>query len=230
MGATDSKTKSLIVNTLQEKLLVKKNVFDAYNKSFENLKNAISSLAQELNKEIKDSSKDNLVEIVPGSSHLELQFGTEVIVFSFQNTIFEIDKGHSIWSHSYIQDNALNAFVGIIHVYNFLKDSYKNNQNEDLGYLIARIFINQENHYFVEGKRQLGFLYNDFSTNIVSVDDLKKIAQSAMLYCLDFEMLVPPYEDVSIISVEQIKMIINKAKFQSAKRMGFQFYKNDTSI
>lgn len=230
MGATDSKTKSLIINTLQEKYLVKKNVFNAYNNSFELLKNAITTLAQELNSELQDESKESLLEIVNGSSHLELHFSTEIIVFSFQNTIFEIDKNHSIWSHSYIQNNPLNAFVGIIHVYNFLKESYKNNQNEDLGYLIARIFINQENHYFVEGKRQLGFLYNDFSTNIVSADDLKKIIQSAILYCLDFEMLVPPYEDVSIISVEQIKMIINKAKFQSAKRMGFQFYKNDTSI
>ena len=31
-----------------------------------------------------------------------------------------------------------------------------------MGYCIGRIFINKENHYFVEGKRQLGFLYNDF--------------------------------------------------------------------
>lgn len=230
MGDIDPKTKSLIVSILQEKQLVKKKVLEAYNKSFEDLKNAISSLAGEFNNEIKNNSNDNLVEIVVGNSHIELYFVTEVIVFSFQKTIFEIDKSHSIWSHSYIQDNPLNAFVGIIHVYNFLKDSYKNNKNEDTGYLIARIFINQEKHYFVEGKRQLGFLYNDFSTNIVSVDDFKKIVQSAMLYCLDFEMLVPPYEEVSIITVEQIKTIINKAKFQSAKRMGFQFYKNDTDI
>lgn len=210
--------------------MVKKLVFEAYNDSFELLKQALSLLVKELNEEIKDSSRENSIEFQYGNSYLELYFGTEVIVFSFQNALFEIDKSHSIWSHSYIQDNPLNAHVGIIHIYNFLRESYKNNQNEDLGYLIARIFINQEKHYFVEGKRQLGFLYNDFSTNTISVEDFKKIIQSAILYCLDFNMLVPPYEDVSIISVEQIKMIINKAKFQSAKRLGFQFYKNDTSV
>lgn len=230
MSLSNSKTKTLIINTLHEKSMVKKKVFEAYNESFELLKQALSLLVNELNNELKDKSNENIIEFYSGNSYIELYFGTEVIVFSFQNTIFEIDKGHSIWSHSYIQDHPLNSFVGIIHIYNFLLDSYKNNQNEDLGYLIARIFVNQEKHYFVEGKRQLGFLYNDFSTNVISVEDFKNIIQSAILYCLDFDMLVPPYEDVSIISVEQIKMIINKAKFQSAKRLGFQFYKNDTSV
>jgi len=230
MSSTISKTKSLIISTLSEKSLVKRLVLESYKESFELFKNAISQLSQELNTELKNKSIENEIKYNIGNSHIELYFGTEVIVFSFQNSIFEIDKGHSIWSHSYIQDHPLNSYVGIIHVYNFLCDSYKNNQNEDLGYLIARIFINQEKHYFVEGKRQLGFLYNDFSTNICSVEDFKKIIESAILYCLDFDMLVPPYEDVSIISVEQIKMIISKAKFQSAKRLGFQFYKNDTTV
>lgn len=229
MGFNDTKTKSLIINTLQEKIYVKRRVKEAYLKSFEYLKEAITKFSIEINDEIK--KQNNIAtEVYIGSTHIEFTFGSDVLIFNFQDTIYEIDKGHSIWNHSYIQDNPLNAFVGIIHVYNFLVDSYKKNQNEDLGYLIARIFINQDGHYFVEGKRQLGFLYNDFSTNIISTEDFVKIVQSAMLYCLDFEMLVPPYEDVSIVSVEQIKLMISKAKSQSAKRMGFQFYKNDTSI
>lgn len=230
MASNETKTKLLIVNTLQEKNLVKKNVHNAIQFAFDTFKIAIKELISELNSELKESENDFLIEHSFGSSHIELFFGTDVIVFNFQKNIYEIDKSHSIWSHSYIQDDPLNSFVGIIHVYNFLKSSYKNNENEDLGYLIARIFINQEQHYFVEGKRQLGFLYNDFSSNIISKEDFKKIIQSTILYCLDFEMLVPPYEDVSIISLEQLRTMINKSKSQNAKRMGFQFYKNDTSI
>jgi hypothetical protein len=230
MASNETKTKLLIINTLQEKNLVKQKVFNAIQLTFDTFKIAIQELIAELNSELKGQGNNFLIEYYFGNSHIELFFGTDVIVFNFQKNIYEIDKSHSIWSHSYIQDNPLNSFVGIIHVYNFLKSSYKNNENEDLGYLIARIFINQEQHYFVEGKRQLGFLYNDFSSNIISKEDLKKITQSAILYCLDFEMLVPPYEDVSIINIEQLKSMINKSKSQNAKRMGFQFYKNDTSI
>ncbi len=229
MKTQESKTKSLILNTLQEKSNVKKSVFDSISFSFEKFKEAIQEITNELNQEL---SKENYepVEYYVGSSHIEFYFGTDVIVLHFQHNVYEIDKSHSIWSHSYIQDDPLNAFVGIIPVYNFMKSSYKNNEGEDLGYLIARIFVNKEKHYFVEGKRQLGFLYNDFSANEITKTDFKKIIQSAILYCLDFEMLVPPYEDVSIISIEQLKQMLSKSKSQNAKRMGFQFYKNDTSI
>ncbi len=230
MPSNETKTKYLIISTLQEKNLVKKNVLQSLEIAFDNLKIAIKELVEELNSELKEKREGFLLEYQIGNFYTELFFGNDVVVFHFQNNIYEIDKSHSIWSHSYIQDNPLNAFVGIIHVYNFLKSSYKNNENEDLGYLIARIFINQEQHYFVEGKRQLGFLYNDFSQNLISKDDFKKIIQSVILYCLDFEMLVPPYEEVSIISLEQLKTMINKSKSQNAKRMGFQFYKNDTSV
>jgi hypothetical protein len=230
MNSKDIKTKALIVNTLQEKSYVKNNVYKSLELAFNVFKDAIKEVVDELNAELKNLNNDSLLEYSVGVSHIELYFASDVIIFNFQKNIYEIDKSHSIWAHSYIQDNPLNAFVGIINVYNFLRNSLKNNESEDLGYLIARIFINQERHYFVEGKRQLGFLYNDFSTNVVSKDDFKRIIHSTILYCLDFEMLVPPYEEVSIISVEQLNSVLNKSKSQNAKRLGFQFYKNDTSI
>ncbi|MCX7862431.1 MAG: hypothetical protein N2449_05490 [Bacteroidales bacterium] len=230
MSLNETKTKYLIINTLQEKNLVKKNVYKSIQLAFDNFKVAIKELIDELNAELKEKDEDYTLECYVGNFHIELYFGNDVVVFYFQNNVYEIDKSHSIWAHSYIQDNPLNAFVGIIHVYNFIKNSYKNNENDGAGYLIARIFINQEQHYFVEGKRQLGFLYNDFSQNIIGKDDFKKIIQSVILYCLDFEMLVPPYEEFSVISVEQIKTMLNKSRSQNAKRMGFQFYKNDTSV
>ena len=40
-------------------------------------------------------------------------------------------------------------------------------ESNDLGYLIGRIFINHENHFMVQGKRQLGFLYNDFINQLL---------------------------------------------------------------
>ena len=50
----------------------------------------------------------------------------------------------------------------MINIYNFLADSFKYNRLNDVGYLVGRVFLNKDLHYFVEGKRQLGFLYNDF--------------------------------------------------------------------
>ena len=43
------------------------------------------------------------------------------------------------------------TYCGVINMYNFLSDSFKYNRENDLGYLIGRMFINKENT-FVEGK------------------------------------------------------------------------------
>lgn len=227
----DKKTKALIVNTLKDKAFVKQKVFDNTLSAFKQIKIALNELSQEYSGSVSQpNSKINIEYVDKGDFESNLVFSSETLIFNFQPNIFEFDKSHSVWTTSYLQDNPLNAFVGIINVYNFLSDSYNLNRSEDLGYLIARVFINREMHYFVEGKRQLGFLYNDFANSKVNQTELKKIIESAILYCLDFELLVPNYDDVSIVSVEQMKDKISKSKVQTGKRLGFQFYHDDVNI
>mgnify|MGYP001766559604 CR=1 FL=1 len=115
----------------------------------------------------------------------------------------------------------------MINIYNFLTDSFKYNRLEDLGYLVGRLFVNKDNHYFVEGKRQMGFLYNNFGTAIVDKDSLKRIIESAILYCLEFDLLVPPYDVIKIASVAQMNTKIENSKLQTGKRLGFKFNSDD---
>jgi hypothetical protein len=35
---------------------------------------------------------------------------------------------------------------------------------------VARLFLNKDGHFFVQGKRQLGFLYNDLANNPIDPD------------------------------------------------------------
>ncbi len=227
----DKKTKALIINTLKDKSFVKQKVLENTLSTFKQIKIVLSEVSKEYSETIKQpNSKLQIEHIDKGDYESNLVFSTEMLIFNFQPYIFEFDRSHSVWTTSYLQDNPLNAFVGIINIYNFLSDSYNLNRAEDLGYLIARVFVNREMHYFVEGKRQLGFLYNDFSNSKINQIELKKIIESAILYCLDFELLVPNYEDISIVSVEQMKDKISKSKVQTGKRLGFQFYHDEANI
>jgi len=225
----DKKTKELILSTLKDKTFVKTKVSQNTISSFKLLNEAINELSTEYNNSTKPGT-ENIEFINKNNFESFLHFSSEMLIFNVQPNVYEFDKSHSIWTTSYLQDNPLNAFVGIINVYNFLSDSYNNNRSEDLGYLIARIFINKDMHYFVEGKRQLGFLYNDFVNSKINKEELKKIVESAILYCLDFELLVPNYDDNSVVSVEQMKDKISKSKVQTGKRLGFQFYHDDVNI
>lgn len=227
----DKKTRSLIVNTLKDKAIVKQKVLENTLSTFKQIKVLLSDLSKEYLEVINQPNpKIQIEHINKGDYESNLVFSTEMLIFNVQPIIFEFERGHSIWTTSYLQDKPLNAFVGIINIYNFLSDSYNLNRTEDLGYLIARIFVNREMHYFVEGKRQLGFLYNDFTNSKINQTELKKIIESAILYSLNFELLVPNYDDISIVSVEQMKDKISKSKVQTGKRLGFQFYHDDANI
>jgi len=140
---------------------------------------------------------------------------------------FEFDRNHPIWKNPYVQKNKNNSYSGIIHIYNFLADSFKYSRQDDLGYLVARIFINHENQYFVEGKRQMGMLFTNFGNEEITRDSLKKILFTAIQYSQEFDLLVPPYDAVKIASVGQLEAKIQHSKIVTGKRLGFQFNSDD---
>ena len=82
----------------------------------------------------------------------------------------------------------------------------------------------------VQGKRQLGFLYNDFINATIDKDQFKSIVQSAVLYSLDFDLLVPSYDLVNQVSVNQVKQVGDELKMRTAKRLGFVFQSNNDEI
>ena len=100
----------------------------------------------------------------------------------------------------------------------------------DSGYMIGRLFVNAENHFMVEGKRQMGFLYNDIINSIIDKDKMKAIIQSAVLYTLDLDLFIPPYDKVKEVSVFEIQQLSDKLKLKTAKRLGFQFNADSDSI
>jgi hypothetical protein len=124
---------------------------------------------------------------------------------------------------SYIEDDKERSFCGMILVYNFLTDSFKYDRNNDLGVLIARIFINKDRHFFVEGKRQLGYLFNDFDNAIIDKDKITSIVETVILYCLEFDLYVPDFEEMNQITVHEINEVNLKTVIATGKRLGFQF-------
>jgi len=162
-----------------------------------------------------------------GKFAAQMRISGDTLVCSMHTNIFEFNREHKIWEVPYLKDEPLNSYCGIINIYNFLTDSFKYNRLQDLGYLIARIFINKDNHFFVEGKRQAAFQYKNFGKLTVSRKSLKEIIERAILYSMQFDLLVPPYDNVKIISVEQMSAKILSSLQQTGKRLGFQFNSDD---
>ena len=128
-----------------------------------------------------------------------------------------------MWNTSYSKENGNRGYCGLINIYNFLNDSIKYNRVNDSGYMIGRYLLMLRITLWLRGRDKLGFLYNDIINSVIDKDKMKAIIQSAVLYTLDFDLFIPPYDEVKEVSVLEIQQLSDKQKLKTAKRLGFQF-------
>ena len=217
-------SRELILSMLAEKAGIKQAVTDHSFKGFALVKEALRKLAEDLRPTVSKMNSSITVEYaVKGELEVEFSLAGDTIVFLLHSNVFTFDNNHEIRKMSYVKDDPSRAYCGQIFVYNFLSDSMKFYRERDVGYLIARIFINKEGHYFVEGKRQLGFLYSDYANAVFDAEQARKVTESALIYCLDFDPYVPPYDEVGIVSVQEVLDSSLRSRIATGKRLGFKF-------
>ncbi len=210
-----------------EKSSMKQEVFLATQEALGLFKEVAKEMAGEYAREIKKLKPryDFPMEMEEhGNFEFSIKFGGDMLFFLMHSNIFEIPRDHNVMRGTYIKEDKERSYCGIIHIYNFLSDSFKYNRTNDLGYLIGRVLINKEQHYFIEGKSELGFLYKNFRHSIITRESVDKIITAAIRYTIGFDLLTPPYDHVKLISVEDIKSTLDSIGFKTGKRLGFQFY------
>ncbi len=225
---TEHDKKEKILSALEMKSLVKQKVYDQTLETFNLLKVILQEITEEYNSELQ--VKDPRVSFgykERSQFEAELKVAGDLLIFSMHSNIFEFDKSHNVWKLNYVKENALYSYCGIINVYNFLSDSFKYNRLDDLGYLVSRLFINLDKHFFVEGKRQEEYQYNNFGSKKINKDYLKDIILRIILYAIDFDLLVPPYDNIKIASVAQLNEKVEYHRMKTGKRLGFKFNSDD---
>jgi hypothetical protein len=227
MAEMDDK-KLVIIGTLKEKSLLKQKVFDNTIEWFAVIKDILKTISRDINTSLGGLDGRIKLEYTDRSNFdAQLKVAGDILLFSMHSNIFQFDREHPAWRTPYIQKNKFNAYSGIINIYNFLFDSFRYSRLDDLGYLIARIFINHENQYFVEGKRQMGMLFSNYGNEAISRTSLQLIISTAIQYSLEFDLLVPPYDTVKIATVGQAEAKIQHSRVITGKRLGFQFNSDD---
>lgn len=221
---THKTPKELILETLKEKGSLKQKVFRNTITTFKDFKTEASTLTNELKTSMNDFDKEISIEFIDkGDYEFHIKFAGDILVFFMHTNVFDFEKSHNIWNSSYVKKDEQRAYCGMINVYNFLADSFKYNRVHDLGYLVGRVFINKDFHYFVEGKRQLSFLYNNFVNETINKNKIKAIIESTILYSLDFDLLTPPYDTMKEVSVIDVIEATNAMNIKTGKRLGFKF-------
>ena len=223
----NSKTRQ---NTLFEELIqkadLKQLVYRNTLEAFHLIKSTTSNMVADYQSYCKTKKVEQPVPFEAKSIsdfQLELKFAGDLLLFNMHTNIFEFPRQHQVMRTSYVRDDKNRSYCGVIHIYNFLSDSFKYNRINDAGYLIGRIFINKDKHYFIEGKRELGFLFNNFGEHKLTDAKAREIVEAAISYTINFDLLTPPYEQVKIVTVDEMKTTLDAISLKTGKRLGFKF-------
>lgn len=203
---------------------LKQNVYNATKESFALFRNTTRQLIELFQQQNIAMGKNIRFEFADrGDFEFEVRFAGDVLLFMMHTNVFEFSRNHEVMKTPYIREDATRSYCGVIHIYNFLADSFLYDRDGDLGYMIGRVFINAERHYFIEGKRELGMLFNNFNTSLITNESVQSIVESAIEYTTNFDLLTPPYDEIKVVSVGEMRSSFNKKSIVTGKRLGFRF-------
>lgn len=208
-----------IITALTEKAVLKQSIFRSTFAVFQMTKAIAADVAKRLAERFAAIDKTVVIEFAEeGQFEFQLKFGGDVLMFSMQTDVQTFGEEHILIKSAYVQENPQRGFYGTMTVYNFMADSVKYNRLNDAGYLLARMMVNFEGHYYIEGMRQMNFLHPDIAENVMSEAVLREFIQSAILLAVEQDLYAPAYQDVQVIPLA-LKL---QDQMAGAEKVGFQ--------
>jgi len=221
---------SKIKQIIEEKSVLKQDVFELLKQHFEVFKEKTS----ELSKDLHDwaSSVDKRIKINFDEKNIYefwLQVGGDLLIFTMHTNVFTYDKSHPMYKSKYIQEDPARSYFGMIEIYNYLNDSYKYQRLNDMGELIGRIFINKDHHFFVEGEGTLGFLYNDLSLLKMDESFAQAILETSITNSIEYDLWIPPYNEVKYVPLGYMLNKSGSTPHATSQRLGFDIKNLNTN-
>lgn len=215
-----------VLKLLQEKAALKQDIhFDTLD-VFHNFKKVMNEEVTYLKSNLKDE-RIRMQYVDKGKYESQIYVGSDLLFFHMHPNVFLLPDEHPFWKLKYLKKNRNNGYFGIIYIYNFLAQSVLMGRDNDPGYLIGRIFVNQEGHFFIEGKGALGVEFKDVEKSVISDEMLRTILYKSFSFATQFELLSPPFEMMAEVNVMQIQEISSTLNLQTGKRLGFKFNAED---
>ena len=214
-------TREKLLELLNTKSLLKQEIYASTKTYFKELKKNIQQEVEVLQPSISDPSIRMSFED-KGEYEAMMFVGSDVLVYHMHNNVFCLPPDHLFWKTAYLKKDESLGYFGVFHVYNFLAQSYLLNRKEDIGFLLARIFINRKGHFFIEGVDPLSSKYAKLGKNVVSSTLFNEISLSLSISAVEFDLYVPAYNSIGQINISQLEELSSNLGVQKVKRLGFK--------
>lgn len=165
--------------------------------------NEAKRVVDELLRRAHPDDKDVTVEFNVINEHeFDVKLAGDMLIFVMHTNIVTFEETHPIMKDDYIRSNDVNRYFGQIMIYNFMADSLKFNRTNDQGYLLARLLINHDNRFFVEGEKGLAD-FNRMSEQPITEDVLRNIVKIVLRMAIENDLIAPPFTQVKSITLHQ---------------------------
>jgi hypothetical protein len=193
-----------IKNMLENKSDAKQRTYKHLLETFALLRNESRIIINDLKNRARPGDKEVTIEFKEVSLHeFHVKLAGDLLIFVLHTNIVTFAPDHVVMQDPYIQQNEVNRYFGQINIYNFMSDSLTFNRVNDPGYLLARLMINHENKFFVEGEGPLTQLFNQISDVPISVEYLQLLVKLSLTIAIENDLMAPPYQEVKFITLYQ---------------------------
>lgn len=210
-----------IINKIETTIQLKQKLFEQVTSFFTDLEKTCREVAIELQKKSANNAIAVKIEKINDYEFL-FRVGGDVLVFILQSNIVRLSDDAYISKSKYLKDDITLRYFGQVLVYNFLADTLTYGRLDDPGYLISRILINRENHFFLEGDRKIVFEFPELKDNPITKDKNRKLVENLVLSALNNDLLAPNFNDIMLISYHQ--KLEHTSSMGNPKKIGFDFF------
>ncbi|WP_243651215.1 hypothetical protein [Hymenobacter gummosus] len=211
----------IIFEGLRQKSAAKQAIYRNAQAAFECLRTVTQELVLDLTRRVTSVDSSVIIEYRPiNELEFHIRFSGDLLVFVMHSNIITFPDDFPLFGSRYVSEDFRRRFFGHIMAYNFMADSIKYQRLNDPGYLVGRLLINIDNHYYIEGAKQLDLPDNDMEHNVVNEDAMRLYVESAMIAAVNNDLMAPPIQDIQKISVKQK---LENQQVSRGSKVGFNF-------
>jgi len=201
---TDQDHLDYITNLLKSKSAAKQTTYKHLLAAFTILSKESQRIISELKKRATPTDKDITIEFTPVNEHeFHVKLAGDLLIFVLHTNIVTFADDHAMMNDPYMREQEVNRYFGQIMIYNFMSDSLKFNRVNDPGYLLARLMINHDNRFFIEGEGQLATLFNKISDQPLTTETLNALVKLSLAIAIENDLMAMPYPEVKFITLYQ---------------------------
>ncbi len=210
-----------VLKLLHDKVTLKQDVLALTKKWFNVLNEVIATEVSSLKLGLRDP-RIRMEFACKSEYETRVMIGSDALIFHLHTNIFTIPEENPLWKDTYVKKDFSRGYFGVIYVYNFSAQSILQNRIGDEGGLLARIYINKENHFVVEGVQQVALRFPKIARNILTKDIFVEMLHLLFLGAVSNDLIIPPYDAVSGINVDQLNELSENLGIRTNKTLGFR--------